>query len=163
MWNRYLPPFLFLFLLLLTACSKESSNQTAAAFQFELVQASEVVAVESGEGESEEEIDFPIVREIYVYDPGDRRDPFLPLLVPDGEETADGERKISVENLTLVGVIWGDGGRVAVLSDQAGYGYVFKEGDSLPRGRVVSISENSVVFELSQFGIVTKYEIVMQE
>jgi len=59
--------------------------------------------------------------------------------------------------------MWGDGLRVAVLSDQAGNGYVFKPGDSLPGGKVVEVGEKSIVFELSQFGIVTKYEIVMEE
>ena len=48
-------------------------------------------------------------------------------------------------------------------SDQAGNGYVFKAGDTFPGGKVVSVGENSIVFELSQFGIVTKYEIVMEE
>ena len=85
------------------------------------------------------------------------------MLVGEGEELPEGGRKISVENLTLVGILWGDLQRIAVLSDQAGNGYVFKAGDTFPGGKVVSVGENSIVFELSQFGIVTKYEIVMEE
>ncbi len=162
MWSKSLLLFLSLSLLLLISCSKESSNTETAA-RIELVQALQLVTAESEEAELEEEMEFPIVQELYVYDPRDRRDPFLPLLVADGEKLPGGERKISVENLSLVGVIWGDTQRVAVLSDQAGNGYVFKAGDSLPGGKVVSVSERSIVFELSQFGIVTKYEIVMEE
>lgn len=167
MWNRFLPLFLSLFLLLSLNCSEEAST-TGEAPSIELVQASGVVALESKEEEKKEEelaedMEFPIVQEVYVYDAGDRRDPFLPLLVGEGEELPEGGRKINVENLTLVGILWGDLQKIAVLSDQAGNGYVFKAGDTLPGGKVVSVGENSIVFELSQFGIVTKYEIVMEE
>lgn len=162
MWNKFLPFFLALSLLVLIRCSKESSN-TEGAPQIEVVQTSEVTAAESEEVELEEETEFPIVQEVYVYDPRGRRDPFLPLLVAEGEQAPGEERKISVENLSLVGVMWGDALKVAILSDQAGNGYVFKAGDSLPGGKVVRVGEKSIVFELSQFGIVTNYEIVMEE
>ena len=119
-----------------------------------------VSIAEQAESDPVEGVDFPVVQEIYVYEQEGRRDPFSPLL-KEGEDSQEGQ--ISVENLSLVGVIWGDTRRVAVLSDQAGNGYVFKVGDALPSGRVVSISDKSIVFELSQFGIVTKYEIVMEE
>nr|KXH70499.1 MAG: hypothetical protein AM324_09995 [Candidatus Thorarchaeota archaeon SMTZ1-83] len=160
MWNKLLPVFLSLSLLVFVNCSKESND--AETSQTELAQTSEATT-ESVEDELEEEMEFPIVQEVYVYDARGRRDPFLPLLVPEGEQAPGEERKIRVENLSLVGVMWGDGLRVAVLSDQAGNGYVFKPGDSLPGGKVVEVGEKSIVFELSQFGIVTKYEIVMEE
>lgn len=154
--------FLSLLFFLLVGCSKESGSPEITP-QIELVQSSSLKSIESEGKEVPEEVEFPMVQEIYIYDPKGRRDPFVPLIIAEGERLPGEERKISVENLSLVGVIWGDGQRIAILSDQAGNGYVFKEGESIPGGRVISISDRSVVFELSQFGIVTKYEIAMEE
>lgn len=162
MRSKFLSLFLFLFLPILIGCSKQSDNSETTP-QLELVQTSLPEAIEYAEAEIDEETEFPIAQEIYVYEPRGRRDPFLPLLVAEGDRQPGEERKISVENLSLVGIMWGYARRIAILSDQAGNGYVFKEGDSLPGGKVVSVGDRSIIFQLSQFGIVTKYEIVMEE
>jgi len=160
MWNELLPLCVSLAFLLLIGCSKEG-NDAEMTPQIELVQSQPAELME--EEEEIEETEFPVVQEVYVYDAANRRDPFVPLLVPEGERRPGEEMKVSVENLSLVGVLWDDASKIAILMDQAGNGYVFKEGDSLPGGKVVSVTETSIVFELSQFGIVTKYEISMEE
>jgi len=88
-------------------------------------------------------------REAFSYDAEGRRDPFLSLM-------ASGELRPMISDLTLVGVIYDESGHnsIAVLVDAsaAGQTYRRKVGDVLGRMKVATISENSVTFNIEEFG-----------
>lgn len=103
---------------------------------------------------------FPVER--WEYKQAGRRDPFVPLV---GIEVGEGARAshLSVENLTLVGVLWGDKGYYALVKDGTNKGYILKRGDKVAGGHVVEISRSAIVFEIVHAGVQTKYELPLQE
>jgi hypothetical protein len=90
--------------------------------------------------------------ESFAYKPLSR-DPFKPLVVPAGEGTGETDvTSLDVSNISLNGIMWGPSGRLALIKDSQGVGYVLEEGDNLIGGKVVSINDSSVVFEQSEVG-----------
>lgn len=161
-------------LLLITSCTKDEPKKRVIPAPNTTIEPGEVIketdaqhstnnpeteAVEPDTALTETgEVKLPFAIETYSYEIKGRRDPFIPL-VKEEEEGISVERKLNVENLTLLGVLWGPSGKVAVLKDQTGLGHVLRVNDRVAGGKVVSITQNSIVFELKQYGIVTKYEI----
>ena len=103
---------------------------------------------------------FPV--EKWEYKQAGRRDPFVPLL---GLSLSGGGKSghLSVENLTLVGVLWGDRGYYALVKDGQNKGYILKKGDKVASGRVTEISRRAIHFEIVHAGVKTKYELPLQE
>ena len=102
------------------------------------------------------EVELPFERETYHYDKAGRRDPFLPL-VPKKDVTVP-----SINNLVLMGIIWGFAGKVAVIKERGGVGYVMRVGDPVAGGSVETITTNSVTFILEEFGVVTRYTLTLR-
>ena len=87
-------------------------------------------------------------REVYTYDAGGRRDPFLSLL-------ASGDLRPSFTDLKLVAVAYDPTGRksVAVMRDISTKDqYRVKVGQTLGRMRVAQIHPKSVTFVIDEFG-----------
>ena len=103
---------------------------------------------------------FPV--EQYQYNVKGRRDPFSPLI---GTDLSRGGKAshLSVENLTLIGVLWGDRGYYALVKDGVNQGYILKRGDLVVGGKVAEISRDGVTFDMTQAGVLTKYELKLQE
>ncbi|MEO0138146.1 MAG: hypothetical protein ABIL40_06990 [candidate division WOR-3 bacterium] len=102
---------------------------------------------------------FPV--EKYNYEPAGRRDPFVPLL---GLELGGGKTgHLSPENLRLIGILWGDRGYYALVKDGQDNGYILKRGDRVAGGHVSEINNQAIVFEIMHAGVVTKYELRLQE
>lgn len=103
---------------------------------------------------------FPV--EKWQYNIKGRRDPFVPLV---GTDLSRGGKAshLSVENLTLIGVLWGDRGYYALVKDGVNQGYILKKGDIVVGGRVADINREGVTFDMTQAGVVTKYELRLQE
>lgn len=79
----------------------------------------------------------------YHYDPGDRRDPFVPyvkkiFVVPQGE--------MAVEQAVLVGITRDSRGFVALLEGVDGKAQPFREGARLFDGEILRIEADRVVF-----------------
>ncbi|HEU4993682.1 MAG TPA: hypothetical protein VFT29_02645 [Gemmatimonadaceae bacterium] len=90
-----------------------------------------------------------IMREVFEYDNGGRRDPFISLLT-----TSD--LRPTVADLRLVGVLYDESGRrpVAVMRDIAtNTQYRVTTGMTLGRMRVSAIKRRSVVFTIEEFGL----------
>jgi Tfp pilus assembly protein PilP len=77
------------------------------------------------------------------YEAKGRRDPFVPLDVQEGSKTA------TVAAAKLRGVVHGRSGILALVDTAEGVGYIVKQGDTLVDGRVVEISQDSVVFAVA--------------
>jgi len=103
---------------------------------------------------------FPI--EKWQYNIKGRRDPFTPLIGTDLSRSGKASH-LSVENLTLIGVLWGDRGYYALVKDGVNQGYILKKGDIVVGGKVAEINREGVIFDMTQAGVVTKYELKLQE
>lgn len=103
---------------------------------------------------------FPV--EKWDYKRTGRRDPFVPLT---GYELAEGGKAshLSVENLTLIGILWGDKGYYGLVKDGLNNGYILKAGDRVAGGRVAEVNRQGITFEIIHAGVSTKYELVLQQ
>ncbi|MFQ6104730.1 MAG: hypothetical protein ACE5OP_10620 [Candidatus Glassbacteria bacterium] len=86
-----------------------------------------------------------------------RRDPFIPLMNTEGDETIP-----SVASLKLTGVIWNHGESLAVLEDSKGVGYPMRVGDRLGNATLIGIKENSVVFRVVLYGEVHMHTLWLE-
>lgn len=97
-------------------------------------------------------------KETYAYRSKGRRDPFRPLVSKKGE--GSGETDVSTldaSNVTLTGIIWGAHGKLALVHDTQGVGYVLRAGDKIIGGSVYAITDTSVVFEQGDPGQTVKF------
>ena len=93
------------------------------------------------------------VIEDYTYNPEGKRDPFLPYDATEGSGLGRGIgpafplQKYDVDQLKLVGIIWGVSQPKAMLTDPSGRGHVVKINDRLGRnnGYVARIREGELV------------------
>jgi len=92
--------------------------------------------------------------EKFSYRSEGRRDPFESLFK--GKE-------LNVENVHLVGTVWGPKGRFALLKEPGGTGYVVGIGDRIADGRVIGITSSSVTFEIRKFGVTSKVTLVLEQ
>jgi hypothetical protein len=105
-------------------------------------------APDSSKGAKPASADVAFSREVYSYDAGGRRDPFLSLL-------ASGDLRPSYSDLRLVAVAYDPTGRksVAVMRDVSTKDqYRVKVGQTLGRMRVAQIHPKSVTFTIDEFG-----------
>jgi hypothetical protein len=79
------------------------------------------------------------------------RDPFAPI---DPDDLVQ-EGLLNVENSILVGVLFDNSERVALLEDQAqgGVAYALRENDPVTKGKVLRIQKDQVVFLITEMGI----------
>lgn len=103
---------------------------------------------------------FPI--EKWEYNTKGRRDPFVPLIGTELSRSGKASH-LSVENITLIGILWGDRGYYALVKDGVNQGYILKRGDRVVGGSVAEINRQGIIFEMTQAGVVTKYELRLQE
>ena len=101
----------------------------------------------------------PVGREGYVYLPEGRRDPFLSIL-PTAGAGAEGAKKtdeinlpplqrVAVSELTVIGIVWGGFGYMAMLQTPDGKGYAVQRGAHIGNnnGVVSAITEKAVIVE----------------
>ena len=80
----------------------------------------------------------------FVYDSKHKRDPFFPLVSPEGEILSDAPAIISTGNIYLEGIIWDpNGGSIAIIN-----GTIMKEGDTIDSITVNKIYDTYVVLLL---------------
>lgn len=97
--------------------------------------------------------------ESYAYKPLPR-DPFRQLVMKKGEGTGETDvTSLDVSNITLTGILWGPSGRLALVHDTQGVGYVLSEGDNLIGGRVAAITDSSLIFEQGDAGQKIRFSV----
>jgi hypothetical protein len=87
-----------------------------------------------------------------------RRDPFVevkPLTVGG----------ISIDQVSLVGIIWNDEDPMVILEDLKAHGisYTLHEGDTVQNGKVLKISPNDVMFLLHEYGVTRRYSMTLPD
>jgi len=88
----------------------------------------------------------------FFYQSYGRDDPFKQLV--NGEyEQASAQELVDVNSAKLVGVMWGEADRFALVEDGEGFGYILRVGDRVRNGRVVGIRKNALTARLTLYGI----------
>jgi hypothetical protein len=72
---------------------------------------------------------------------------------------------INIDNLTLAGIIYENERPMALLSDNKimGHSYILYEGDTVKNGKILKISENSVMFLLQEYGVSRRYTMSLPD
>ncbi|MCD6161882.1 MAG: AMIN domain-containing protein [candidate division Zixibacteria bacterium] len=89
-------------------------------------------------------------RKLVKYKVGSHRDPFKPLVGNRGSLIA-GDMP-AIENLSLVGVFDEEAGEKALFEDTEGNGFLFKPGDRVQNGYLVSVRKNKAIFQVTEYG-----------
>lgn len=115
-----------------------------------------VVGAAKTEEDSLKILEMALGIEYFHYASEGRRDPF---------ETLFRGRELNVENVSLVGVIWGPKGRFALLKEPGakGGGYVVGVGDRIADGRVIDITSKSASFLITKFGVTSRVTLYLEE
>ena len=98
---------------------------------------------------------------LFEYSSRGRRDPFNALV-----KEGDGDVKtdlLNVEEATLTGIVWGGDQMVAIFKDKNGKSHYMRKGSAVFRGRIVDISDNSVIVSLTRFGTSRRVEFKVTE
>lgn len=94
----------------------------------------------------------------YYYSAFNRRDPFRSLV--SGKFVRNSRMElVNLNAVELVGVVRGDLDRFALLEDDKGFNYLLRVGDKVRNGTVVSISDESLVARVTNFGQTSKFTL----
>ena len=107
----------------------------------------------------ESELSLAPQRKMICYNPGTRRDPFLPLT--ERQDMSFGVAPPPLfENLKLVGILKDEEGNRALLEDEVGFGYILMSGDRIKNGYVISVEDDRAIFHVEEYG---GYQIMVLE
>jgi len=95
--------------------------------------------------------DLNYSRETYYYGATGLRDPFGSL-VSGRFVSEDSKRLPDVGSMSLLGVMWGDSDKFALVEDQEGNGFVLRVGDPVINGEVAGITRESLSIRQHFFG-----------
>lgn len=88
----------------------------------------------------------------YFYQSYGKGDPFATLVSGKYEPTGAAEL-VDLNSASLVGVMWGQDDRFALVEDGDGFGYILRVGDQVRNGRIVSIRKSSLTAQVTLYGI----------
>jgi hypothetical protein len=106
--------------------------------------------------------DLLISREHYFYSSFARRDPFASLLEGRFASTGEGEL-LDVGEMTLVGVVWGENDKFAVVQDKRNNVHTMRVGDRVVNGKVIKITRTSMTIQHYFFGETANVTIHISE
>lgn len=93
-------------------------------------------------------------RERYFYAGTGLRDPFASLV--DGRFVSQNAKQLpDVGSIELLGVIWGENDKFAMVEDREGNGFVLRVGDPVVNGEVAGITRESLTVRQHFFGTST--------
>ncbi len=106
----------------------------------------------------------PTIRreEPFVYSSRGRRDAFRPLITDSkrGEETKTD--LLQMEGAVLTGVVWSGGEYLAMVKDKDGRSFFLRQGDTVYRGKVITVTQTKAVFQLVEFGEVERITLTIR-
>ncbi|MFH2052759.1 MAG: hypothetical protein ABIK96_09885 [bacterium] len=98
----------------------------------------------------------------FFYQSYGRTDPFLVLVSGEYEQSTASEL-VDVHSATLVGVMWGQDDRFALVEDGDGFGYILRVGDKVQNGRIVSIRKDSLTARVTLYGITNQVVLKLEK
>lgn len=103
-----------------------------------------------------------IRRNEFFYQSYGKNDPFRSLV--DGEfEHHTGNELVEISSARLVGVMWGEDDRFALVEDGEGFGYILRVGDRVRNGRIVSIRKSSLNARITLYGITSTVVLKLEK
>jgi hypothetical protein len=91
--------------------------------------------------------------EPYYYESLGRRDPFVSLISDAYLQDSDEEDRTGPDDLVVVGVLWGDGDRYALVETPEGKSLILREGDRYGPATVTRINPDGVALYVNQYGV----------
>jgi len=98
----------------------------------------------------------------FFYQSFGKDDPFKVLVSGDYEQ-GNAAEQVDINSATLVGVMWGQDDRFALVENGDGFGYILRVGDRVQHGRVVSIRKNSITARITLYGISNRVVLKLEE
>ena len=102
-----------------------------------------------------------VIREKIEYQSGGRRDPFKPLFEEEKKQE-DEMPLLQIDDATLVGIMLGSGGGLALVRDAEGRTYVLREGSKIKNGYLRRIQSDKVIFNVSKYERYRRVELELQ-
>ena len=97
----------------------------------------------------------------FFYQSYGQEDPFKVLVEGDYQQLTASDL-VDINSAQLVGVMWGQDDRYALVEDGDGFGYILRVGDRIRNGRVVSIHKNSLTARVTLYGITNKVVLKLE-
>jgi hypothetical protein len=98
------------------------------------------------------EQDLLLLPEPYFYDALGRRDLFVPLMDLGGDDPEDAEYEPTMQDLRILGILWGENDRYALIESAEGKSLILREGDPFGEGIVAEIQPDRVVLHITRYG-----------
>jgi hypothetical protein len=98
----------------------------------------------------------------FFYQSYGRDDPFRALVTGKFEQATASEL-VDINSAILVGVMWGQEDRFALVENGDGFGYILRVGDRVQHGRVVSIRKNSLTARVTLYGITSQVVLKLEK
>ncbi len=98
----------------------------------------------------------------FFYQSYGKEDPFKVLVDGDYQQSVANEL-VDMNSANLVGVMWGQDDRFALVEDGDGFGYILRVGDRVRSGRVVSIRKNSLTARVTLYGITNQVVLKLEK
>ena len=108
------------------------------------------------------EADSVLGRQHFYYASLGRRDPFASLISGDFEDSGP-DGLVDIDQVKLVGVMWGDTDRFALVEDVEGYSYILRVGDRVRYGSVTELGENRLVATIHFFGMTRTVVLALEK
>lgn len=102
-----------------------------------------------------------VIREKAKYKSEGRRDPFQPLFEKEKEEEEE-LPLLEVEEATLVGIMRGPGGGLALVRDSDRRTYVLREGSKIKNGYLRRVKSDMAIFNITKYGRYRKVELELK-
>lgn len=99
----------------------------------------------------------------YYYESLGRRDPFVSLVAGEGDDDTDDEDRERPENLIVVGILWGDGDRYALVETMEGRSLVMREGGRYGTATVTRINPDGIVLYVNDYGVGRTVQLQVSE
>lgn len=99
----------------------------------------------------------------YFYESLGRRDPFVSLVAGEGDDEAEDEDRERPENLIVVGILWGDGDRYALVETMEGRSLVLREGGRYGTATVTRINPDGIVLYVNDYGVGRTVQLQVSE
>ncbi len=98
----------------------------------------------------------------FFYQSYGKEDPFR-VLVDGNYQQSVATELVDMNSAHLVGVMWGQDDRFALVEDGEGFGYILRVGDRVRSGRVVSIRKNSLTARVTLYGITNQVVLKLEK
>lgn len=91
--------------------------------------------------------------EPYYYESLGRRDPFVSLVTDDYLSSVSEEDRAMPDDLLVVGILWGEGDRFALVETPEGRSLILREGERFGAATVTRINPDGVVLYVNDYGV----------